>query len=447
MFKNYFKTAWRNLIKNKAHSFINIIGLSIGMSVTLLIGLWIWDEITFDHYHKNHVTIAQVWDTQTWNDETGTGRGIDIPLASELQNKYADNFKHIVLSSTIEDGHILAVGDKQIIRSGMWTQPEFPDMFSLKMLDGNKAALQDPSSILINESLSKTLFGNSDPINKIIRLDNKSELKVSGVFEDLPNNTSFHDAAFFLPWNKYLETQNKDAQTQWGNHANWLFVQMNDNIDFDKATAKIKNLPKEHLKDGNEEILLHPMDKWHLYSDFNNGKIAGGRIEFVWMFGIIGAFVLLLACINFMNLSTARSEKRAKEVGIRKAVGSLRQQLIGQFLSESILVAFLAFIFSILLVQLSLPFFNGLAGKEVSIPWSNTFFWITGLGFTSITGLIAGIYPALYLSGFQPVKVLKGTFRIGRLAALPRKVLVTVQFTVSIALIIGTIIKAIETVN
>ena len=129
MFKNYFKTAWRNLIKNKAHSFINIIGLSIGMSVTLLIGLWIWDEITFDHYHKNHVTIAQVWDTQTWNDETGTGRGIDIPLASELQNKYADNFKHIVLSSTIEDGHILAVGDKQIIRSGMWTQPEFPDMF------------------------------------------------------------------------------------------------------------------------------------------------------------------------------------------------------------------------------------------------------------------------------------------------------------------------------
>jgi ABC-type antimicrobial peptide transport system permease subunit len=440
MFKNYFKTAWRNLIKNKAHSFINIIGLSIGMSVTLLIGLWIWDEITFDHYHKNHVTIAQVWDTQTWNDETGTGRGIDIPLASELQNKYADNFKHIVLSSTIEDGHILAVGDKQIIRSGMWTQPEFPDMFSLKMLDGNKAALQDPSSILINESLSKTLFGNSDPINKIIRLDNKSELKVSGVFEDLPNNTSFHDAAFFLPWNKYLETQNKDAQTQWGNHANWLFVQMNDNIDFDKATAKIKNLPKEHLKDGNEEILLHPMDKWHLYSDFNNGKIAGGRIEFVWMFGNIGAFVLLLACINFMNLSTARSEKRAKEVGIRKAVGSLRQQLIGQFLSESILVAFLAFIFSILLVQLSLPFFNGLAGKEVSIPWSNTFFWITGLGFTSITGLIAGIYPALYLSGFQPVKVLKGTFRIGRLAALPRKVLVTVQFTVSIALIIGTIV-------
>ena len=440
MFENYFKIAWRNLIKNKAHSFINIIGLSVGMAVTMLIGLWIWDEITFDHYHKNHVSIAQVWDTQTWNGETGTGRGIDIPLASELQNKYSDHFKHVVLSSTIEDGHILAVGDKQIIRSGMWTQPEFPDVFSLKMLKGNKAALQDPSSILISESLSKTLFGNNDPINKIVRLDNKSELKVSGVFEDLPNNTSFHDATFFLPWNKFLETQNNDAQTQWGNHAYWLFVQMNDNIDFDKPTAKIRNIPKEHLKDGDEQILLHPMDKWHLYSDFNNGKVAGGRIEFVWIFGIIGVFVLLLACINFMNLSTARSEKRAKEVGIRKAVGSLRQQLIGQFLSESIVVAFLAFIFSILLVQLSLPFFNGLAGKEVSIPWSNTFFWVTGLGFTLITGLIAGSYPALYLSGFQPVKVLKGTFKTGRLAALPRKVLVTVQFTVSIALIIGTIV-------
>src|SRR5439155_10659802 len=215
------------------------------------------------------------------------------------------------------------------------------------------------------------------------------------------------------------------------------------NVDVARVSAKIKNASMIHLKeaeDGKEELVLQPMDNWRLYSEFKNGKVVGGRIQFVWLFGIIGVFVLLLACINFMNLSTARSEKRAKEVGIRKAVGSLRQQLIGQFLSESILVAFLAFIFSILLVQLSLPFFNGLAGKEVSIPWSNTFFWVTGLGFTLITGLIAGSYPALYLSGFQPVKVLKGTFKTGRLATLPRKIFVTVQFTVSIALIIGTIV-------
>ncbi|HSZ87682.1 MAG TPA: ABC transporter permease [Puia sp.] len=440
MLKNYFKTAWRNLIKNKSHSLINITGLSVGMAVTILIGLWIWDEITFDHYHKNHATIAQVWDTQTWNGETGTGRGIDIPLASELQNKYSDNFKHIVLSSTIEDGHILAANDKQIIRSGMWTQPEFPDMFSFKMLEGNKAALQDPSSILISESLSKTLFGSNDPVNKIVRLDNKSELKVSGVFEDLPGNSTFHDAAFFLPWNKYLESQDKDAQTKWGNHANWLFVQMNDNIAFDRTTAKIKNIPKEHLKDGNEEILLHPMDKWHLYSDFNNGKVAGGRIEFVWMFGIIGAFVLLLACINFMNLSTARSEKRAKEVGIRKAIGSLRSQLINQFFSESLLTAIIAFLVALLLVVLSIPFFNNVSGKQISLPWNDIYFWIIGIGFSIITGLIAGVYPALYLSSFRPIKVLKGTFKAGRNASIPRKVLVTVQFTVSIALIIGTIV-------
>jgi ABC-type antimicrobial peptide transport system permease subunit len=231
--------------------------------------------------------------------------------------------------------------------------------------------------------------------------------------------------------------------TQWGNHSFQAFVQVNGHIDIAKVSNKIKNASMIHLKeaeDGKEELVLQPMDNWRLHSEFKNGKLAGGRIHFVWLFGIIGIFVLLLACINFMNLSTARSEKRAKEVGIRKTIGSLRGQLIRQFLTESVLISFLALLVAIGLVILLLSFFNSLSDKQISFPFANLAFWGILLMFTFFTGIIAGSYPAFYLSGFQPIKVLKGTFRAGRFAALPRKVLVVVQFTISIALIIGTII-------
>ncbi len=440
MFRNYFKTAWRNLLKNKTSSFVNISGLAVGMAVALLIGLWIWDEISFDHYHQNHATLAQVWDTQTWNGETGTGPGIDIPLANELRSNYSNDFKAAALASAIEDGHIFATGDKKISSSGMWAQPQLPSMLTLKMIEGSRNALTDPSSILLSSSLAKTLFGDADPMNKTIQLDKSMVVKVEGVFEDLPHNTSLYASKFFLTWDKFLTTQSKDAQTQWGNHGYRLFVQVNDNEGFDKVTAKIKDIPQKHLKEGKEEILLHPMDKWHLYSEFRNGKVAGGQIQFVWLFGIIGVFVLLLACINFMNLGTARSEKRAKEVGIRKAIGSLQRQLVGQFLSESLVMTFFAFFLAIIMVILSLPFFNELAHKQMSVPWINPVFWLFTLGFTLFTGLVSGSYPAFYLSGFKPIKVLKGNFRIGRFASLPRKILVVVQFTVSVTLIICTII-------
>jgi ABC-type antimicrobial peptide transport system permease subunit len=231
----------------------------------------------------------------------------------------------------------------------------------------------------------------------------------------------------------------------WGSNFTQTFAQVADQADMEKVSAKIINVKLNKLKDEDDrkykpEVFLHPMSKWHLYSEFKNGKNIGGRIEFVWLFGIIGVFVLMLACINFMNLSTARSEKRAKEVGIRKSIGSVRAQLISQFFSESLVVALLAFIVSLLLVQLVLPAFNQVADKKLAILWSSPLFWITGIGFSLLTGVIAGSYPALYLSSFQPVKVLKGTFRAGRLAAIPRKVLVVLQFTVSVTLIIGTIV-------
>jgi ABC-type antimicrobial peptide transport system permease subunit len=445
MLKNYFKIAWRNLVKSKVYSLINILGLATGMAVAILISLWIWDEATYDKYHSNHEQLAQVMTTFIDNDgKMETGKSVCMPVGDELRSKYGSDFKNVSMASW-NFSHVLTVGEKKITANGMWVESNFPSMFSLRMIKGNINALNDPSSILINASLAKTLFGNADATNKMIRLDNKDNYKVAGVFQDLPHNTTLYDTKLLLPWKKYITTEQwlKDAATQWNNHSWQAYVQVADNINMDKETEKIKNLVMVHkvaATDGREQAVLFPMDKWRLYSDFKNGKATGGRIQFIWLFSIIGVFVLMLACINFMNLSTARSEKRAKEVGIRKTVGSARSQLIGQFLSESILVAFISFIFSILLVVLLMPLFNKLADKSMGLPWSSPIFWLVALAFTFITGLISGSYPAFYLSKFEPIKVLKGTFRVGRFASLPRKILVVVQFTFSIALIIGTII-------
>ncbi|WPU93922.1 ABC transporter permease [Mucilaginibacter sabulilitoris] len=437
MLKNYLKIAWRNLVKNKVHSAINIVGLSVGMAIAMLIGLWIWDELSFDKYHKNYDRVGQVMVTQTANGETPTFGATVVPLSNELRTKYAGDFK---LTALIWEGaHILAVGDKKISQNGMWAEPAMPTILSLNMVKGSYASFKDPSSFLISQSMAKALFGDADPINKTVRIDNKTNMKVIGVYQDLPHNTTFYETKFMLPFSNPANWWSTQMQA-WDNHACHLFVLMNDHADFDKVSARIRNITKPHFKMNDEVIQVHPMRKWHLYSDFKNGVAVGGRIEFVWLFGIIGLFVLLLACINFMNLSTAKSEKRAKEVGIRKAIGSVRNQLIGQFLSESLLVVFLSLVLTVIMVLLAIPYFNHVADKEVSIPWGNPLFWLLTLSFTIFTGLISGSYPAFYLSAFNPVKVLKGTFRVGRLAAIPRKVLVVVQFTVSIVLIIGTII-------
>jgi ABC-type antimicrobial peptide transport system permease subunit len=445
MFKNYLKIAWRNLTKSKVYSIINILGLAAGMAVAMLIALWIMDEVTYDSYHKKHKQLAQVMTTFIDNDgKMETGQAVCMPIGEELKSKFGSDFKNISMASW-NFGHVLVVGEKKITASGMWVESNFPSMFSCKMLKGNINELSDPSTILINASLAKTLFGDADPINKMIRLDNKDNYKVAGVFEDFPHNTTLYDTKILLPWKKYITTEDwlKNAATQWNNHSWQAYAEVADNIDMDKETKKIKDVVMVHKNaktDGREQAVLFPMDKWRLYSEFKDGKAAGGRIQFIWLFSIIGVFVLLLACINFMNLSTARSEKRAKEVGIRKTVGSVRSQLIRQFLSESVLVAFISFLFSIILVVLLLPMFNSLADKQIKLPWSNVYFWLIALAFTFITGLISGSYPALYLSKFEPIKVLKGTFRVGKFASLPRKVLVVIQFTFSIALIIGTII-------
>jgi putative ABC transport system permease protein len=446
MIKNYLKIAWRNLIKNKASSIINISGLAVGMAVAMLIGLWIYDELSFNKNFTNYNRIAVVMQNQFINNETQTWNSEAITLGPALRNNYGRYFKHIIMAGWTGD-HLLTYGEKTLSQKGNYMEPGITDMLSLKMIKGTRQGLKDPESILLSESAAKAVFGNSDPMNKIIKLDKKQNVKVTGVYEDMPYNSSFGDLAFITPWQLLVNINHYDTffNNPWG--ASWFqtFVQIADNADMNKVSAAIKDVKMNAIKNKDDArfkpvIFLQPMGRWHLYSEFKDGVNAGGRIQYVWLFGIIGIFVLLLACINFMNLSTARSEKRAKEVGIRKAIGSVRAQLIIQFYSESLLIAVFAFFLSLVLLQLSLPFFNDVADKRMSVLWFNPLFWLIGASFSIITGLIAGSYPALYLSAFKPVKVLKGTFKVGRFAAIPRKVLVVTQFTVSVILIIGTMV-------
>ncbi len=445
MFKNYFKIAWRNLVKNKAHSSINITGLSVGMAVAILIGLWIYNEVSFNKDFGNYKRIAQVMQNQTFNGEVGSQVAVPYLMGDELKKSYGGDFKYVSMSSWTYD-HILTSGETKVTMSGTFFEPQVTEMLSLKMLKGTRAALKANNSIILSAGTAKALFGDADPLQKLIKIDKNFDVIVTGVYEDLPTNSSFNEVAFIAPWQLYIDDNNwpEIATNPWRANAFRTYVQLADNAVMEKVSAKIKDVKLKKVTKTDAAfkpvIFLQGMDKWHLYEEFKNGVNVGGRIQYVWLFGIIGLFVLLLACINFMNLSTARSEKRAKEVGIRKAIGSLRGQLVKQFFAESLLIAMMAFLFSLLLVQLTLPFFNSLADKKVSILWSNPLFWLCGIVFSIITGLIAGSYPALYLSSFKPVKVLKGTFRVGRFASIPRKVLVVLQFSVSVILIIGTIV-------
>jgi len=452
MFKNYFKTSWRNLLKNKAHSFINISGLSIGMAVAILIGLWIWDELSFNKYHRNYSRIAQIMTRgRDVKDGPYVNNSLQYPLATELQNNYKDNFKHVIRASWIQD-HILSVGDKKLSAKGQFMDAGAPEMFTLKMLKGNWNGLHDPYSIMLSSSLAKALFGNADAMGQIVMMGNKTNVKVTGVYNDLPVNSQFNIVKFFSPWDLWVAENSwikERATNDWRNHFLRLYAEIRTGTNFKTVTDNIKDVELQNIRNlenfkedvaRNPQLFLLPMTDWHLQPIDRKGVIDDKPVRMVWLVSTIGLFVLLLACINFMNLSTARSEKRAKEVGIRKTIGSMRRQLIYQFFSESFLVVLFSFVWSCLIVSLLLPWFNDLSAKEMILPWNNFYFWLISVGFIFITGLLAGSYPALYLSSFKPIKVLKGTFRTGRLAAIPRKALVIMQFTVSVALIISTIV-------
>jgi|JI10StandDraft_1071094.scaffolds.fasta_scaffold01706_15 putative ABC transport system permease protein len=443
MYKSYFKIGWRNLAKNKGYSFINIGGLALGMAVAMLISLWVYDELSFNKDHQNYETIAQVYRLQNWGGERGVSTSHVTGLGTLLKTEYASHFKNVAMIRARTEERVLAFGENKFTQSGYFMQPEGAEMLTLKMVRGTRNGLTDMKSILLAESVAKKLFGDTDPINQVVLMDAKWDLKVTGVYEDLPKNSTFYDASYFAPLDLYIDGWG--SLTSWDNYFVYIYLQINEGGNFEELSRYIKDVMLAHVdaetKESKPEIFLHPMRKWHLDSEFKNGELTTSkRMLSVWYYSAIGVFVLLLACINFMNLSTARSEKRAKEVGIRKSIGSMRGQLIQQFFGETLLVAFLSAIIALIIVQLSLPWFNYVSDKNISLPISNPMFWLACVAFTLFTGLLAGSYPALYLSSFNAVKILKGTFKAGRFAVLPRRVLVVVQFTVSITLTIGTII-------
>jgi len=441
MFKNYFKITYRNLFKNKVLSFINIFGLAMGMAFAILIGLWMTYETSFDGFHKNKDRIAMVMKNTLFNNEKNTQNSSPLPLYHELKS----NFPEVKRASrlTWTESHSLMTGTNKFSRPGLHVDGDFLEMFSFPLIKGSAAtALNDPNSIILTESLASALFGKEDPLGKTIKYDNEHVLRVTGLVKDVPKNSTI-TFDFLAPYQFIIDNNNwiKGNKDNWSNNFLMNLVELKEGVSMEAFSKKIGPLNMQKDKSlKNQTLFLHPMSKWHLYSDFKNWENVGGKIDYVRLFGIIGVFVLLIACINFMNLSTARSELRMKEVGIRKTLGSRRIDLIAQFLSESLLTAALAFLLSLGLIQLLIPYLKDLGFENIHFDASNFSLLGTALILSVITGLVAGSYPALYLSSFLPVRVLKGGNQQGRGAVTFRRVLVVSQFSISVGLIICTVV-------
>jgi ABC-type antimicrobial peptide transport system permease subunit len=441
MFKNYALITVRNLLKNGFYSFINIAGLAIGITCSILILLWVADETSYDKFHPKADRLYQVWVKAFFDGKISSWTSVPLPTYEAF--KTADsNIKRMAVTDW-GGSHLLSVEDNRIIKNGFWASEEFLEMFEFKLLKGDATqVMDDPKSIVITESTAKALFGDEDPINQVIRVDNEHELKVTGILKDIPTNSSF-EFDFLMPW-KYREQTNdwvRRNTTNWGNYSFQVFAELNDPANHSAVENSVRMMLQEHgEKETKPEYFLYPLLRWRLHSNFENGVETGGMNDYVQMFTIIAILIIVIACINFMNLATARSERRAREVGIRKSVGSKKHELILQFLGESTFISFIAYAIAILMAQLLLPYYNDLVQKKLFIDYTSSQFWIFSLGIIFLTGIISGSYPAFYLSAFQPVKVLKGKPTIGKGASTPRKVLVTLQFGFSILLIIGTIV-------
>ena len=440
MITNFFKVAYRNLLRNKGFSAINITGLAIGMAAAILILLWIQDELGYESFHKNKDRIYEVWNRVPVEGKISCWNSVSAPMARTLEKDLPEVERAVRVDFNYKV--LLSVGDKKLIRSGSVVDTGFLQMFSFPLLKGNPStALNDPHSVLITEKMANSLFGNEDAMGKIIRIENKDNFTVTGIVKDLPGNTRF-DFEYLLPWSyiKYREGQDLG----WNDNSTSTYIMLKPNASYAAVASKIKTQKQKYSDEAKTmkwELFIYPMHRWRLYSSFTNGvEDNGGRSTFVKLFGIIAGFILLIACINFMNLSTARSEKRAREVGIRKVVGAQKTSLISQFIGESVFIALLSGVAAIVIVQISLPGFNQLTEKQLFIDFGNFYTWMAFTGFILFTGLLAGSYPAFFLSSFQPVKVLKGTFKKANALVTPRKVLVVLQFTFATILIICTII-------
>ena len=444
MFKNYFKTAWRNITRTIGYSLLNIVGLSIGMAVALLIGLWVHDQYAVDKFLPGYKSVYRVQRNFNSNGDTLTFLTTSLKLAEALREQIPEI--EYVAESDWTSHHGLIVGDKKLFIHGAVSGRDIFKIFRYHFIEGNaESAFKDPYSIVLTQSLANSLFGNESAMHKTVRFDNASDLKVTGIIQDVPANASFN-FQYVVP-SSYLYAVHPEIRTNnlstYGNNNMQIFVRLKPGVDYEKQIVpkirEIEHTEKGNINAMNSYITLQPMERWHLYSNYVNGQDKAGFLEYVKMFTLIGLFVLIIACINFINLTTARSEKRAREVGVRKAIGSQRKDLVIQFLMEAFMLTSMAFIFAIVITWQLLPSFNTLTQGHIEFPFTNIYFWLIMFVFLLITTLLAGSRPAFYLSSFQAVKVLKGAIQAGR-SSLSRKILVVVQFSCSIALIISTVI-------
>ena len=439
MLRNYFKILIRNLVKNKAFSIINILGLTIGMASAILIILWIQQEYSVDKFHEKGDRLYAVYN----REDDGTKKWVNNSTPRILGKTLMTDFPEVE-AVTRHNGinRLFSVGENKLNAYGIIVDSTFLNMFSFKLLEGEvKNALNNPKNIVLTESFAKTLFGKKNAMGQTIKIDTASQFTVSGILKDLPNNTDF-SFKYLLPIS-YAKTLGWEND-KWGNNSTTTYLLLKEGVSATAFEDKIKNITKDNTKNEptplSAEVFLHPLEKLHLYNKNVNGYLEGGEIKKVRMFSVIAGFILLIACINFMNLSTAKSEKRAKEVGIRKVVGVRKNGLILQFIFESLFLATLSFLIALVIAYLVMPFYNNLINSKLSIPVDEPYFWLFSAVFIVFTGLLAGSYPAFYLSSFNPVKVLKGTFQTGKNTINARKILVVVQFTFAITLIISTVI-------
>lgn len=441
MFQIYIKTAFRRLLMNKAFSLINIAGLSIGMASTLLILVWIYNERSWDRFHTNYSDIYHVKINRNFNGELNTGDDMMYPLSKAAKSTLpeVEYATHI----TFGENTLFSAGDKRLNKNTVTVSPDFFSVFTFEALQGNPgAAVQDPDAVVLTESSARALFGHSNVVGEEIKVNNQRTAVVKAVVRDVPGNSTLQFDAV-IPVNPSAQNI-REAEDDWVNCNLRVFFKIREGADVSGLEKKILDLIRARTNGENPttrgSVMLHPMGKWRLYSEFTDGKNTGGRIEYVNLFSCIAVIILVIACVNFMNLSTARSEKRAREVGIRKTLGSARKQLLAQFLAESMLISLLALVLALATMALALPAFEDILKTRLTVPYQDSRSWLLAAALVLVTGFLAGSYPAFYLSAFNPVKVLKGTFLPGPRGMVPRKILVTFQFIVSIILISATLI-------
>ena len=439
MLKNNLKVAFRNLRRSRSYALINVVGLSIGLACSFFILLFVLSEVRYDRFHEHGDRLYRVMRNAHFGDNVYTWSAVPRPLAEELERSYPE-VEHAMLL-TWQQSPLLTVGDRSVRAEGYYAGPAFFQMFTFPLLEGDPAtALSQPDGVVLSETMAQDLFGadwrSAGVLGRMVNVDHRKDFQVTGVAADVPDASSLQFSVL-LPVEDYLERN--EWTEEWGNSGMEIYVELRPGASAAEVDRKIAGVINAHHEDAHATPFLQPFTDMRLYSDYRDGKLAGGRIEFVRIFAVVAVFLLLIAAINFMNLATARSAQRAREIGVRKTVGAGRLSLVRQFLAESLLMAGFAFVLALGLVVVLLPAFDAMTGATYGVADLDPRFLLGGLAIAVVTGLLAGSYPAFYLSSFNPIAVMRGRSRQSSGTARLRRGLVVFQFALSMLLIVGTL--------